>query len=65
MVVCCMDRMDDKFEVNGFTTPIKMEPGKYFQRQGWIAMDPDERLATFSMEVLGSEKFLWAYDCPH
>ena len=64
-LVYWMDRMDDKFEVNGFTTPMKMEPSKYFQRQGWISMDPDERLANFSIEVLGPEKFLWAYDYPH
>ncbi|MCH8087400.1 MAG: amidohydrolase [Chloroflexi bacterium] len=64
-LVYWIDRMDDKYEVNGFTTPMKMEPSKYFQRQGWIAMDPDERLAKFSIEVLGPEKFLWAYDYPH
>ena len=64
-LVYWIDRMDDKYEVNGFTTPMKMEPSRYFQRQGWIAMDPDERLAKFSIEVLGPEKFLWAYDYPH
>ena len=26
-----VDRMDDKFEVNGFTTPMKMKPSEYFQ----------------------------------
>ena len=26
---------------------------------------PDERLAKFSIEVLGADKFMWAYDFPH
>lgn len=28
-------------------------------------MDPDERLARFSIEVLSADRFLWAYDYPH
>ena len=60
-----LDRMDDKFKVNGFTTPMKEKPSTYFQRQCFIAMDPDERLARFSIEVLGADKFVWAYDYPH
>ena len=64
-LVYWIDRMDEKFEVNGFTTPMKQMPSEYFQRQCWISMDPDERLARFSIEVLGADKFLWAYDYPH
>ena len=64
-LVYWIDRMDEKFEVNGFTTPMKQMPSEYFQRQCWIAMDPDERLARFSIEVLGADKFLWAFDYPH
>ncbi|MEE9248248.1 MAG: amidohydrolase family protein [Dehalococcoidia bacterium] len=60
-----IDRMDDKFDVNGFTTPMKMRPSEYFQRNCWIAMDPDDRMARFSIEELGSDRFLWAYDYPH
>ena len=60
-----LDRMDQKYEVNGFTTPMKMPPSEYFRRQVWIAMEPDERLAKFSIETLGADKFFWAYDYPH
>ena len=44
---------------------MKMLPSEYFQRQTWIAIEPDERLAQFSIEALGADKFLWAYDYPH
>ena len=58
-------RMDAKFEINGFTTPMKMKPSEYFQRNCWISMDPDERSAKFSVEQLGADRFMWAYDYPH
>lgn len=58
-------RMDEKYEVNGFTTPMKLKPSEYFQRQCWISMDPDESLAPLMIERLGADKFLWAYDYPH
>ena len=60
-----LDRMDQKYEVNGFTTPMKIQPSEYFRRQVWIAMEPDERLAQFSIETLGADKFFWAYDYTH
>ena len=64
-LVWWLDRLDEKFEVNGFTTPMQEIPSTYFKRQGFISMDPDERLAKFSIEVLGADKFMWAYDFPH
>ena len=64
-LVWWLDRLDEKFEVNGFTTPMQEVPSTYFKRQGFISMDPDERLAKFSIEVLGADKFMWAYDFPH
>ena len=64
-LVFWLERMEEKFKINGFTTPMKQSPTEYFQRQCWFAMDPDERLAKFSIETLGADKFLWAYDYPH
>ena len=64
-LVWWLDRMDEKFEVNGFTTPMKEIPSTYFKRQGFISMDPDERLAKLSIEILGADRFMWAYDFPH
>ena len=64
-LVWWMDRMDEKFKINGFTTPMKEIPSAYFKRQGFISMDPDERLAKLSIEILGADKFMWAFDFPH
>lgn len=64
-LVYWLDRMEEKFNVNGFTSRMKLRPREYYQRQCWISMDPDERLAQFSIEVIGAGKFLWAYDYPH
>ena len=63
-LVWWLDRMDEKFEINGFTTPMKEIPSTYFKRQGFISMDPDERLAKLSIEILGADRFMWAYDFP-
>jgi len=57
-----IDRMDEKFEINGFTTPMQKKPSEYFQRNCWIAMDPDDKMAQFNITHLGPERFLWAYD---
>ena len=64
-LVWWLDRMDEKFEVNGFTTPMQHVPSTYFKRQCYISMDPDERLAPLSIEILGADRFMWAYDFPH
>ena len=60
-----LDRMDEKYAINGFTTPMKRKPSEYFQRNCWIAMDPDDTTAEANIAKLGSERFLWAYDYPH
>ena len=64
-LVYWFDRMEEKFNVNCITTPMELRPMEYSQRQCWISMDPDERLVKFSIEVLGAEKFLWAFDYLH
>ena len=64
-LVPLIERMDDKYAVNGFTTPMKMKPSEYFQRNCWIAMDPDDKMVHFNAEHLGCGRFLWAYDYPH
>ena len=64
-LVSWLERMDEKFAINGFTTPMKRKPSEYFQSNCWIAMDPDDVTAEFNIERLGSERFLWAYDYPH
>jgi hypothetical protein len=57
--------MEEKYDVNGFTARMKLRPKEYVARQCWFAMDPDERLAGLSIEVLGADWFLRAFDYPH
>jgi len=64
-LVHLLQRMDDMFELYGFTTSMKLKPSEYFRRNCWIAMDPDDKMVQFNVQHLGSERFLWAYDFPH
>jgi len=60
-----LKRMDEKFRIYGYTTPMKLKPSEYFQRNCWISMDPDDEMVHFNVEHLGADKILWAYDFPH
>ena len=60
-----LQRLDSKFDLYGFTTPMKMLPSEYFLRNCWIAMDPDEEMVHFNVEHLDDSRILWAYDYPH
>ena len=60
-----LERMDEKYKVLGFTTPMKLKPSEYFHRQCWIDMDPDDELGAIGAKLLGADKLMWAYDYPH
>ena len=60
-----IQRMDDKFEYNGFTTPMKKKPSEYFNANCWIAMDPDDENLHYNLRHLNPDRFVWAYDYPH
>ena len=60
-----LDRMDGFFDKIGFTTPLKMRPSEYFKRQCWIVVDPDERTATYTINFVGADRFMWGSDYPH
>ena len=59
-----LNRMDERYEVLGFTTPMKEKPSFYFQRQAWIDMDPDDEIGAMTIGLLGADKVMWAYDYP-
>ena len=60
-----LDRMDEKFEIAGFTTGCRRPPSEYFKEQCWISIDPDETFAPAVIERVGADRFMWASDYPH
>jgi len=60
-----LDRLDHKFEMGGFETPMKQKPSDYFRRQCVISADPDETLTAPVVEHLGADYCIWASDYPH
>ncbi len=60
-----LERMDEKFEVVGFTTEMKHKPSTYFKTRGWISMDPDDEYGGITTQLLGADRMVWAYDYPH
>ncbi len=64
-ITAWLDRLDHKFEMGGFETPLKMLPSEYFRRQCVISADPDESLTAPVVEKLGEDYCIWASDYPH
>ncbi len=60
-----LERMDDRWEAQKYTCQFELRPSEYFQRQGWIALEPDESLISSIIEEVGANKFFWASDFPH
>ena len=61
-----LDRMDAVFETSaGRALPLKHKPSEYFKRQCFVSGDPDEHSAAYTMDYVGSDRFMWASDYPH
>ena len=60
-----LERMDEKQEILGFTTQMKMRPSEYFQKQCWITMEPGDEFGHIVISLLGADRVVWAYDYPH
>ena len=60
-----MDRMDQKYELLGWTYPTKLKPSDYFRRNIWVVAEPEERTIGAVMDLLGEERVLWGSDFPH
>ena len=60
-----LERMDEKQEILGFTTPMKLRPSEYFEKQCWITMEPGDEFGPIVINLLGADKVVWAYDYPH
>jgi predicted TIM-barrel fold metal-dependent hydrolase len=60
-----LERLDGKYGLVKAYTPLSMRPSEYFQRQCWISVEPDEGTIPMMVELLGSDRFIWASDYPH
>jgi predicted TIM-barrel fold metal-dependent hydrolase len=61
-----LDRMDAVYDsVMGRGVPLKEKPSFYFKRNVWVSADPDEKSLPAMVELLGSDRFMWASDFPH
>jgi predicted TIM-barrel fold metal-dependent hydrolase len=60
-----MDRMDQKYELLGWTYPTKLKPSDYFRRNIWVVAEPEERTIGAVMDLLGEDRVLWGSDFPH
>jgi predicted TIM-barrel fold metal-dependent hydrolase len=58
--------MDSHFEHWRRLLPaMRMKPSEYFQRQCYVACDPDESFVTSVAKDIGDDNLLWASDYPH
>jgi predicted TIM-barrel fold metal-dependent hydrolase len=60
-----LERLESKYKVGKAFSPMKEEPGFYFDRQCYISVDPDEKTTPAMVDLLGEDRFVWASDFPH
>jgi len=61
-----LDRMDAVYDsVMGRSVPLKERPSFYFKRNVWVSADPDEKSLAAMVDLVGSDRFIWASDFPH
>ena len=64
-ITAWLGRLDHKYEMGGFRTPLCLLPSEYFRRQCVISAEPDEALTGPVLEYLGEDLMVWASDYPH
>jgi predicted TIM-barrel fold metal-dependent hydrolase len=64
-ITAWLGRLDHKYEMGGFRSPLRMLPSEYFRRQCVISAEPDEALTGPVLEYLGEDLMVWASDYPH
>ncbi|MEE9248743.1 MAG: amidohydrolase family protein [Dehalococcoidia bacterium] len=58
--------MDAKYKMmEGKSTEMKLLPSEYFDRQGWISGEADEKSFPFMAQLVGAHKLMWGSDYPH
>ncbi|HXK22800.1 MAG TPA: amidohydrolase family protein [Myxococcota bacterium] len=64
-ITAWLGRLDHKYEMGGFPSPLKLLPSEYFRRQCVISAEPDEALTGPVLEYLGEDLMVWSSDYPH
>jgi predicted TIM-barrel fold metal-dependent hydrolase len=62
-----LSRLDDHREwmAGSETAALTLSASEYFARQCIVSSDPEDRLATASVQQLGADHVVWASDFPH
>ncbi len=61
-----LDRADAVAEVGqGLAVGLSRKPSDYFREQCFISGDPDETAASYIVDHVGADCFMWATDYPH
>ncbi|MBI2767271.1 MAG: amidohydrolase [Chloroflexi bacterium] len=58
-------RLDEKFEMFGYTEKTKLEPSAYMKRNVWYVVEPREPYVDSLMDHIGESQFIWGSDYPH
>ena len=60
--------MDEHYEWRepyGEMDHLKMDPGEYFRRQGYAAVEADEEFVSHVVDAFGDDKLVTTTDYPH
>ena len=58
-------RLDEKYEMFGYTEKTKLEPSEYMKRNVYYVVEPREKNIDSMMDIIGERQFLWGSDYPH
>jgi predicted TIM-barrel fold metal-dependent hydrolase len=58
-------RLDEKYEMFGYTEKTKMEPSAYMKRNIFYVAEPREQNIENCMDLIGEKQFIWGTDYPH
>lgn len=58
-------RLDEKYEMFGYSERTKLEPSEYMKRNVWYVVEPREKNIDSAMDIIGETQFIWGSDYPH
>lgn len=58
-------RLDEKYEMFGYSERTKLEPSAYLKRNVWYVAEPREKNIGAAMDIIGETQFIWGSDYPH